>query len=496
MKKGFIFTLLFILISAFCAGAAQEVTIVYQNDLHAWVFPSSTQMGMGGMARRLEPMFKENPNAFYTMAGDLFTGPNLPDELKGTAALKIWNRFWESFSRQGFGQRVLISAGNHEFDYGVPDPLSFSSGLLCANLLDRENHPYYTPFKVVKTSSGLKVGFIGLLLHKDHRVQKTISEKELKLISPLDAVNRFVPKMGRLDLTVLMVHDDLPNILTLAERLSSELGVDLILSGHDHVVIDPPIEKKGVFIFQAGAMNRYYGMVRVKVDNGKVIGVENRILKNIPPPLDRATLQFKQISDGMKGRKVALLKRSLVGVCMRGRENSLGDFVTDAFRWATRCEVAMTNSGSLRREIWVLPGEARTLREGDFKNITPFQNHLVIGTVTGAQIREILEGDAVHFVNQVSGITYTIDPGRPEGNRVLDAKIGGRPLVADQRYTLAHNTYCVRPENMRKYLHLEPGSVQWKKTALMDYEALIEYGRHLKVIDYPSEGAGRIQRLP
>jgi len=496
MKRRFIFTFLFILICPFYAGAAQEVTIVYQNDLHAWVFPCSTQMGMAGMARRIEPIFKKNPNAFYTMAGDLFTGPILPDNLKGTGALGIWNRFWKAMAHQGFGQRVLISAGNHEFDYGVPEPVSFSSGLLCANLLDRENHPYYTPFKVVKTANGLRVGFIGLLLNKDHRVQKAISKKELRLISPLNAVNRFVPKMGPLDLTVLMVHDDLRNILTLAGRLSPELGVDLILSGHDHVILDPPLEQKHVFIFQAGAMNRYYGILRVRVDNGKVIGMENRMLENIPSPLDRAILRLKEVSDGMKGKEVAILKRSLLGVCTRGRENSLGDFVTDAFRRATRSAVAMTNSGSLRREMWVFPGEARTLREGDFKNMTPFQNHLVVGTVTGAQIRAILEGDAVHFVNQVSGITYSMDADRPEGNRVLEIKIGERPLVADKAYTLTHNSYCARPENMRTYLHLKPGSIQWKKTPLLDYEALIQYARHLKVIDYPSEGAGRIKRLP
>ncbi|MDZ7697316.1 MAG: metallophosphoesterase [Deltaproteobacteria bacterium] len=98
------------------------MTIIYQNDLHAWIFPSSTRMGMAGMARILEPLFKADPNSFYTMAGDLFTGPDFPDDMKGVAVLAVWNRFYERLSNQGFGQRVLMSAGNHEFDYGVPRP--------------------------------------------------------------------------------------------------------------------------------------------------------------------------------------------------------------------------------------------------------------------------------------------------------------------------------------------------------------------------------------
>ncbi|MBU0734433.1 MAG: hypothetical protein KKG10_09810 [Proteobacteria bacterium] len=49
---------------------------------------------------------------------------------------------------------------------------------------------------------------------------------------------------------------------------------------------------------------------------------------------------------------------------------------------------------------------------------------------------------------------------------------------------------------MKKYLHLEPGSVEWKKTDLIDYKVLIDYGRHIKVIDYPGEGKGRIVKVP
>ncbi|MFO7986566.1 MAG: 5'-nucleotidase C-terminal domain-containing protein [Desulfatiglandaceae bacterium] len=495
MTKRLLILLFLCLLWPFSALAAEKITIVYQNDLHAWVSPSSTRMGLGGMARILTPMFKEQPNAFYAMAGDLFTGPDLPEAMKGTAALSIWNRFWEHLSDQGFGQRVLISAGNHEFDYGVPEPGSFWSGLLCANLVDKQDDPYYTPFKIVKTLTGLKVGFMGLILKGNHRVLAAVGRKQLKVISPLKAVKRFVPEMGPLDLTVLMIHDDLFNIVDLAEDLPSELGVDLILSGHNHVVLDSPLKHNGIFIFQAGAMNSYYGVAVLRVAQGKVVAVDNRMVENISSPLDHAVMRLKEISDERKGKTVAVLKRPLLGACLRGRENNLGDFVTDAFRWVTHTDVAMTNSSALRKGFRIFPGETRRLREGDFKNMTPFQDHLVTGEVSGAQILEILEGEAMHFVNQVSGITYTIDTEQPEGQRVLNVTINGRPVQPDQTYTLTHNEFCTYPKNMHKYLHLAPGTVAWKKTQVMDYEALIQYARHLQVIDYPSEG-GRIRRLP
>jgi 2',3'-cyclic-nucleotide 2'-phosphodiesterase (5'-nucleotidase family) len=138
--------------------SAESVTIVYQNDLHGWLFPSSTQVGIDKMAGILAPLFEKEPSSFYTLSGDLFTGPNLSNEMKGISELMIWNEFWKELSKKGYGERILISAGNHEFDYGVPEPRSFESGLLCTNLVKGRRHsPYYTPYKILKTEEGLKL---------------------------------------------------------------------------------------------------------------------------------------------------------------------------------------------------------------------------------------------------------------------------------------------------------------------------------------------------
>ncbi|MBW1869438.1 MAG: metallophosphoesterase, partial [Deltaproteobacteria bacterium] len=243
MKKSrfLIIALFFIVSISIPSAAAENITIIYQNDLHGWLFPSSTRVGMIEMAQILPPLFENNHNSFYAMSGDLFTGPNLPGEMKGASELMIWNHFWKQLDRQGFGERVLISAGNHEFDYGVPTPGSFWSGLLCANLLTVENRPYYMPSKVIRCESGLRVGFIGLLLTGSGRVLKAIDAQGLKIIPMLTALKRTIPGMGRLDLTVLMVHDNMWNIIRLAKALPAELGVDVILSGHNHLMFEQPL---------------------------------------------------------------------------------------------------------------------------------------------------------------------------------------------------------------------------------------------------------------
>ena len=498
MKKlqFFIIALLLIVSIFISPAAAERVSIIYQNDLHGWLFSSSTRVGMVEMARIITPLFEKTPNSFYAMSGDLFTGPNLPDRMKGVSELNIWNHFWEQLAKEGFGERVMISPGNHEFDYDVPSPGSFRSGLLCANILTGEDRPYYQPSRVIQCKSGLKIGLIGLLMTGRGRMLNRIEEKGLKMVPLLTAAKRFVPEMGRLDLTVVMIHDEMTNITRLAEEMPSRLGVDVILSGHNHMVLDPPLVINGIYIFQAGAMNGCFGEADLMVKDGIITSMENRIVPLTPSPLAHAAMVVKEKVDELGGKRFAVLKHSLSGAFLRGQENSLGDFVTDAFRWATGTDVAMTNSSSLRMDFRVYPGETFELNEGDFKAMCPYQNYLVVGKVTGAQIMQIIEGDAVNFVNQISGMTYKVDPRKPAGTRVVEARIGGEPVALDRAYTLTHNSYCTLPKNMKKYLHLEPGSVEWKKTDLIDYKVLIDYGRHIKVIDYPGEGKGRIVKVP
>lgn len=498
MKRHWFFTIPFLVVLwiAVPSAAQEKVTIVYQNDLHGWLFPNSTSVGISDMAAMLTHLFQKEPNSFYAMSGDLFTGPSFPERMQGVSELKIWNRFWEQFAAQGYGERVVISAGNHEFDYGTPSPDSFRSGLLCANLLTRDEKPYFAPYRVITSASGFRTGILGLLLTGNKGVLKAIGGKGLKMVPMLAALTQYIPEMGRLDLTVLMVHDHVREIIELAEAIPPGLGVDVILSGHSHVVLDPPLFKNNIYIFQAGAMNGFYGEAELMVHDGAITSMKNRVVKLMPSPLAYTSMLVKEAVDEAGGERFAVLHQSLLGASLRNQENSLGDFVTDAFRWATQTDVAMTNSSSLRRDFLVYPGEPVPLNAGDFKAMCPFQNHLVVGEATGAQILQILEGDARSVSNQVSGIRYRADLSRPYGKRIVDAAIDGKPVSSDRLYTLTHNSFCASPENMEAYLHLKPGSIEWKEIGLRDFQVLIDFARHLKVIDYPSEGKGRITRIP
>lgn len=475
-------------------GAEQSVVILHQNDLHGWLFPAGNRNGLSEAARLLEDIFREEPNSFYAMAGDLFTGPDLPAARKGRMETELWNAFHRHLSEKGFGDRVIWSLGNHEFDYGLPDPASFASPPLCANLVHPRQGPLYKPYQVVVTDEGLRVGWVGLLLEKNPRVLQEVEKAGLAFLPMREAVGKALQEMGRLDLTVLLIHDHIDVIQELARDLPPEWGVDLILAGHDHLVLEKPIYSGGIPICEAGAMNRFYGRVDLLVSEGEATRLESQIVLWGPDRLTHATMRVKESFDAGRGEVVAILERSLAGSYLRERESSLGDFVTDAFRWATGTDIAMTNGSSLRMDFPIAYDQPLELREGDMKDISPFRNALVTTKVSGAQVLQILEGEAEDFQNQVSGIRYTVNMKNPPGKRVEEVAVNGKPLVPGRWYTLTHNAYCADPRNMQRYLHIPPGGITWKMTRWKDFEALIGYARHLRTIDYPTEAMGRIEQ--
>ena len=48
-------------------------------------------------------------------------------------------------------------------------------------------------------------------------------------------------------------------------------GVDLIVGGHNHFRLDPPVEDKGVLILQAGERGAYLGRLDLEVEGDRLL---------------------------------------------------------------------------------------------------------------------------------------------------------------------------------------------------------------------------------
>ena len=123
----------------------------------------------------------------------------------------------------------------------------------------------------------------------------------------------------------------------------------------------------------------------------------------------------------------------------------MGTLVADALLARTAgqgVEIALTNGGGLRASI-----DAGPVTMGEVFTVLPFQNTLSTFRVSGATLLEALENgvgqitDGAGRFPQVAGMSFTVNPVAPVGERIADVMIGDTPLEPDRMYTVVSNNF-------------------------------------------------------
>ena len=132
---------------------------------------------------------------------------------------------------------------------------------------------------------------------------------------------------------------------------------------------------------------------------------------------------------------------------VRAEESSMGNLIADAMRAATGADVALMNGGGIRADRTYDAGAKLTRR--DILTELPFGNVTVVTELPGSQLLLALE-NAVSQVEkgagrfaQVSGLTFSYDPGAEAGSRVSEVMVGGTALNPDALYKVAVNDYIL-----------------------------------------------------
>jgi 2',3'-cyclic-nucleotide 2'-phosphodiesterase/3'-nucleotidase len=83
---------------------------------------------------------------------------------------------------------------------------------------------------------------------------------------------------------------------------------------------------------------------------------------------------------------------------------------------------------------------------GDVYEVMPFDNQVATVTLTGAQVKELLEhGISASSIVQFSGLSLVIDSDRPRGERVLEVRLpNGKLLDPAGRYKIATNDFMAQ----------------------------------------------------
>jgi 5'-nucleotidase len=372
--------------------------------------------------------------------------------------------------------------GEHSF-HGAKFPY------LAANVISKETgQPMLPPYQVYDVGGGQKVALIGVTTETTPTLVSPTGIADVTVIDEADAVNRWVPQLLKQGIKAIgvLVHeggtqsgptasnpsgcDTLTGpIVDINDRLNSQ--VDLIVSAHTHAAYNcllPASEGTKRLVTSAGYYGRLVSDIRLmlKPSNGDVDRTATYQATNVAVTRTAPDARVQSIVDywvarsaGPKSRVAGSASADINRArdtktppdVVRDRESSLGNLVAQAQLDALRPNygnpvVAFMNPGGLRTDI--AGGE---VTYGELYAVQPFANNVNAITMTGAEIRQLLEQQfpipgvrtTQLWLGTSAGFAYNYDPARAVNDRIdpCSVTINGTRVDPATSYRVAANSF-------------------------------------------------------
>lgn len=441
----------------------KKFTILHSNDMHG-DFLAEVKAGkkklIGGLSLLsgyVNKVRKEEENVLYVIAGDMLQGSLIDSEWKGLSTIEIMN--WLAPD--------VVTLGNHEIDYGLPHLLFLEKianfPIVNANLYIRKNNKRLMLPYIILKKAGFDILFTGIITEKIMDALKM--DKLIGSFVNLGEASKEVGKICNayknddIDLTILLTHIGYESDIALAKLLKPEWGVDMIIGGHSHSILDKPVKVNKILIAQAGVGTDQIGRFDIVVDDdtNSIIEYKWQLI-----PIDETIAEpDKQLEDYINSFQKEVDKKYNTLLCklsqelthpQREIETSLGNFVADAFAARADCDVMLVGSGSIRvKRI----GPAVMLK--DFIACFPYDDSLTRFEITGKQLKQIFnhimrlenrdgEGECYQVNAKVKAI-YS-----DKKHQLKSLLIDGKPVSDNASYKICIQNYHF--SNSKTYLNL------------------------------------------
>jgi len=472
--------------------------IIATNDFHGALEPRPDANGVrrGGaayVAAAIERARNECVPRCETLlldAGDLFQGTPASNLSYGRPVVDYYNRM-------GYAASAL---GNHEFDWGT-DTLrarmrQAKFGIFGANVRYTDGRDVeWIPNDTIVRRGAARIGIIGVSTVTTPTTTRAANVVGLRFDDPapiVDSIGAALRKRGA-DFIIVIAHagascggngttDCGGEIIDLARKMTTR--VDAIVSGHTHTLVNT--EVKGIPIVQARSSGRAIDVLDLPLPGNPTLSVRHQVREIAAdtlqpvPAIDSIVRAAVTRVASMVNRHVATIP---VTLARQGPQYPLGNLIADAQRWAAKGDVAIMNNGGIRTELRA--GEATY---GSLFEIQPFGNTLYSLTMSGAQLRGLLEAMlSKNSVNDhVSGLTITYDPAKPAGSRIVSVTMSdGAPFSDSRTYNVIVNDFLATGGEGYNAAGRASAS---KPLNIVDLDALIDYLKSLPApITAPAE---------
>ncbi|QUS38623.1 bifunctional metallophosphatase/5'-nucleotidase [Tardiphaga alba] len=493
--------------SLLCAAVAHaqtvtdpvDVTLLAINDFHGNLRPAPGGISIddpadktkkitvpAGGAEHMATLVKQlragKANTAFVAAGDLIgASPFL-------SALFHDEPTIEALSMMGLD---IASVGNHEFDEGRDELLRMQHGgchpvdgckgphpfmgatfrYLAASTIDtKTGKPLLPPYEV-RNFEGIPVAFIGLTLKGTPNLVAPPGIAGLEFRDEAETVNALVPELKTkgVEAIVVLIHEggfptggynECPGISGPIVDIVGKFdkAVDVVVSGHTHRAYTCEID--GRLVTSGDKYGTLITTIDLKLDRTTrdiTSAKANNVVVHTSIPADPSQTALLAAYDGVAApiaaRPAGTITETLSRMPnMQTGETSLGDVIADAHLAATSAQdrggavIAMTNPGGIRSDI--IRKTDGAVSYGDVFAAQPFRNQLVTLTLTGAQIKAMLEQQwrdprRPRILQISNGFRYTWDNAGGDGARIIadSMKLNGVTIDPAAPYRVTVNNF-------------------------------------------------------
>jgi 5'-nucleotidase len=356
---------------------------------------------------------------------------------------------------------------------------------LAANVLKDDGETLF-PATAIRRFGPLKIGFIGMTLKETGTLVTPSGVAGLHFADEAATANALVPKLKAqgADAIVLLIHQggaltgryDDPTcpglngaILPILDKLDPRIA--LVVSGHTHnaYICDVPEPGGGKrLLTSAGKYGTLLTDIRLRfsrkghrllvrtarfhiVQGEGFTGQSGTFPRTRSFPIDRAdprvaaiVRRYVDAARPIATRVVAHLPGPVSAKADANKEQALGELIADAqLAWAQAhggAQIALMNGGGVRTDL--VPAADGSISYAQIFALQPFGNGLVVQTLTGAQLKQLLEQQFKNtdMMSPSAGFAFAFDPGQ-EGDRIVSATFNGKPIDPATSYRIVTNSF-------------------------------------------------------
>ena len=438
----------------------RHLTLLHSNDLHgdflAEPMGDTFVGGISMLSGYIRHVRRTEENVLYSISGDIFRGSVIDTEYLGVSTIEMLNLLSPD----------VVTIGNHEIDYGIAHLLFIEKcadfPIINANLYIKMNGKrLFTPCRIAETG-GMRVLFLGLI------TEDVMAQAKQDVIGSFIETRDAVREIGRIcnayrtldiDCTVLLTHMGFEEDRRLANMLDPTWGIDIILGGHSHTVMEQPVIENGILIAQAGTGTDSVGRFDLAIDTDRN-RIDSFTWQFVPitaetcerdPEIEKIVDKYRSVTDAKYQRLVTRFRHALTHP-ERNRETELGNLFADIFRESLGVDVMLLGSGSIRSNEL-----GPRVEYGGLRETFPFDDSVYMFKADGAQLRHMLR----YMLRDEAFRGHTEFYQVSEGIRAVYSKRAqnftefsyfGRPVTDGQMFTVGIQSYHYA--NIGKFLDI------------------------------------------